>query len=435
MSGSAADRVRAGAAPAIALALVAWCAGLGHADLTARPWNALATWGAAALGAAVVWLAWNGRPGRWAIVLGALVAVAARWLVSGTLHPLSDDIARYAWDGRVFAHGINPYQFAPTAPELEALRRMGPALALNHPDLHTVYPPLAQLAFTLAWRLDPQGFAGFRGLALAAETVTVLLLARVLVREGRPLARLALLAWLPLAVLEGHAPGHVDTLVMPFVVAALTSIESRRAGAAGFWLGLAALIKPFPLLIVPAALRELEPRGRARLLATIVLVVAVGYAPFAGAGHWLFDSMWRMAREWVFNGSLAALLAAWLGNGPARIVSLIAMIAAIVAAVSLGGTFRRRVVLAIVAFVAFTPTLYPWYLVWALPVLVLQPHLALLSVVVLVPLSYHVLIPWQELGLWRLPAWVPIVEYVPFYALLALGAWRPRDPVAGADAR
>jgi len=34
---------------------------------------------------------------------------------------LSDDIYRYLWDGKVSAAGINPYQFAPNATELELL--------------------------------------------------------------------------------------------------------------------------------------------------------------------------------------------------------------------------------------------------------------------------------------------------------------------------
>ena len=84
----------------------------------------------------------------------------------------------------------------------------------------------------------------------------------------------------------------------------------------------------------------------------------------------------------------------------------------------------RRVLLAVAAFVVCTPTLYPWYLIWALPLLVLVPDLAIVSILLLAPLSYVVLIPWQERGAWTLPAWVTLAEYAPFYAFLALGAWR-----------
>src|SRR5947207_3574662 len=37
----------------------------------------------------------------------------------------SDDVYRYLWDGRVVRAGVNPYRYAPAAPELAALRDGG----------------------------------------------------------------------------------------------------------------------------------------------------------------------------------------------------------------------------------------------------------------------------------------------------------------------
>ena len=59
---------------------------------------------------------------------------------------LSDDIYRYLWDGRVQLAGVNPYAYAPDAPELMRLRTDEFA-SINHPSIPTIYPPLTQLAF------------------------------------------------------------------------------------------------------------------------------------------------------------------------------------------------------------------------------------------------------------------------------------------------
>jgi hypothetical protein len=243
-------------------------------------------------------------------------------------------------------------------------------------------------------------------------------------RERLPNSRLLLAAWLPVMMLEGYAPGHVDTLTLPFVVLAIDGIRSRRPLRAGVILALAALIKPYPLLMVPAALREFGVSGSVRFLLALGVVVGAAYATFAGAGHWLFDSMWLMARTWSFNGSVAAWLESSLPTGQAHAVAGGLMTVLVLAGTWWGAGFRERVLLAVAAFAICTPTLYPWYLMWAVPLLVLVPDLAVISILLLAPLSYLVLIPWLERGSWTLPAWVRFVEYVPFYLLLTLGAWR-----------
>ena len=407
--------------------VLAWAAVLGRETLPLRAWLALLIAGAFALGWLVVAAATRWAPTRIsprAYTFVFAVALLGRFVLVGTPHELSDDSARYQWDGRVLVHGINPYRYAPDDPPLALLRAQSVTPAVNHPDLHTVYPPLAEGFFALAHLLDRRGLVGLHVLQALAELACAILLARILAREGLPGARLLLVAWLPLVMLEGYAPGHVDTLTLPFVVLALDGIQRRQPLRAGAFLALAALIKPYPLLMVPAALREFGARGSARFLISLGLVAAAAYMPFAGAGHWLFDSMWLMARTWSFNGSVAAWLERLLPAAQAHLVAGGLMLALVLVVTWWGAGFRERVLLAVAAFVICTPTLYPWYLVWAVPLLVLVPDAAVIAILQLAPLSYLVLIAWQEQGSWTLPGWVPLAEYVPFYALLAAGAWR-----------
>jgi len=79
-----------------------------------------------------------------------LVSAVIRLLFIATDPILSDDVYRYLWDGKVFANGINPYAFAPSAQDLANLKDTTIFPLINFPDIPTVYPPVAQFIFFLS---------------------------------------------------------------------------------------------------------------------------------------------------------------------------------------------------------------------------------------------------------------------------------------------
>ena len=126
------------AAPAGALYLLLGSSG----DLREKP-LLLLTAHAALLGAmALGWLAVRLRPAR---RTAAIVAALLFRLLAAVGEPaLSDDVHRYVWDGRVQLHGVHPYRYAPADSALAELRDEG-WTRINHPELRTIYPPLAEL--------------------------------------------------------------------------------------------------------------------------------------------------------------------------------------------------------------------------------------------------------------------------------------------------
>ncbi len=76
---------------------------------------------------------------------------------------LSDDIYRYVWDGKVQAHGISPYRYPPDAPELTQLRDSNIYPHINRKNVVTVYPPAAEAAYFLLWRILPDNVHWFQG--------------------------------------------------------------------------------------------------------------------------------------------------------------------------------------------------------------------------------------------------------------------------------
>lgn len=414
-----------------ALAVLAWV------PIDGGPW-VWATAGGAALSGVLVTLAAFRETGRfaagrflWSARIGiAVVAVAA--LARVALLPdtrwLSDDAARYHWDGKLVARGENPYRYAPSDAALAPQRNAEDAWItdrINHPDVRTVYPPLAELAFALAWWLTPGSLLGFRLLVLLAEGVACALLARRLRRDGRAPAPLLLVLWSPLLLVEGYLPGHSDLLGLPFLVGFLLAVRAGRPLAAGSTLALACLVKPLPLLLVPAAARALGVRRSALAAAAFGVVVVAAYLPFVGGeGADPFGSMGLMASAWRANGTVAALLDWLLPAEAARWAAAGLLGAAVLAAAGRRASFEARALLALAAFAALTPVVFPWYLVWALPLLVLHPSPAVAALVALLPLTEGVMAGWFADGVWAPPTWTTAVAFAPFYALAAWEAWR-----------
>lgn len=364
-------------------------------------------------------LAWGNHPlGRRRLTAVIVVGVAMRLLVLPAERELSDDAARYHWDGKAIAHGVNPYMFSPDEPAVAWLWIDSLDDNINHPWNRTCYPPLAEGSFTLGYALTPGSLRGLQLLFLLAEIVTWILLAWELSRRERPPAWLLFLVWSPLVTSQGYLPGHVDMLILPWVMLLIMAVGSGQGARSGLWLALACLVKPLPLLILPAIVREMGPRPSLRLLATFAAVLVAAYLPFLEAGPRLFSSTWLMATDWSFNGSVAAGLGAVLPATSARLLAGLLTLVGMGLSTWLGRDFLSRAIGAFLSFVVFTTTLFPWYVISALPLAVLRPRPAILGLTILLPLADQVVIGYQTLGIWQEAAWVRWVQYLPFYALL-----------------
>ena len=368
------------------------------------------------------WLCWGGLGGgRAGVVLVLVVAVAvhAAAIAPNEPPPLTTDTYRYAWDARVQAAGINPYRYAPNAPELERLRDDAIWPNVNRKDWATVYPPGAEASFLAARAVFGAGVRSTTWLMLIAEGLAVGLLLLVLARTGAPLERVAVLAWHPLAVSEIAANGHSDALAMLAVAGLLAAWASGRSGLAGLCVGAGVLVKLGPLLLLPALLRG----GGRRFLVSSIGLVAAGYLAYATVGTRSIGSLVRyLDREDL--GSLAWwALQPLLGRDGARMLLLVVLLA-VVAVVSLRAhetvdQVARSGLVVLGGILLTAAFLQPWYALWLLPFLVVTPGPAWLWLTGALPLLYVFGIDD------RLPWWVRIAIYGPFVALAALRVLRP----------
>jgi Glycosyltransferase family 87 len=355
-----------------------------------------------------------------------VVALASRAALVPAPPSLSGDIHRYQWEGRVLAHGGDPWRHAPDDPALAPLRDRVGWPRINHPHLAAIYPPLAVAGFALVTRVSDTVRAMKTWIALH-DLVLVAVLLAWLARSGRsPVAALAY-AWNPLVLVEYAGMGHNDpTALLPLALA--FAWRDKRPTASALAFAAAVLTKLAPLLALPFLLRAWP--WRARLAAAAVLVP--GLAWFVLATRGANSGLTAYGSSWRNNESLFAVLERLTGGDMgARIAGVI------VIAIAAAWAWRRALaperatrVLAQVATLV-TPVLHPWYLGWVLlyePLRTSWPWIVLSCTAFL---NYGVFAPPREGGAFHLsPAWRAVEYGVPAVVAIVLAVRaraRPRE--------
>jgi hypothetical protein len=408
-------KARAAAAAAAGAALTVLVVITVHpAPVTARIGTtplALILWAGFAAGA---WLVLR-LPVRWAVALIVVGGIAVQLAALSAAPQGSDDSYRYIWDGRVQAAGIDPYQYAPAAPQLASLRdpflwpAHGPhcvpagmrldnstqlaapgCTRMNRPIVHTIYPPVAEAYFLAVHALSPAGSGSTpiqAGAAMLAVLVTLLLLYG-LPKVGRDPRLAVLWAWCPTVALEAGNNAHVDVLAAGLTAGALillarpgalsssTGASSaagsagassaagplRRPAAGGALLALAIWTKVTPVLVAPAVLRRRRPLAviSAGVVATVIVylphLLAVGSGVIGFLPGYLQQEGYADGTRFVLLGMLVP--------GKWAFLAAFAILAAVALAVLRRGDpdrpWRGAVVMTGAALAVTTPP-FPWY--------------------------------------------------------------------------
>jgi alpha-1,6-mannosyltransferase len=374
--------------------------------------------------------AWLGavgvRPTRSALAVVLGFGLLFRVLMLPTPVYLSSDLYRYLWDGRVQLAGVNPYRYAPEAPELVPLRERAIHPRINRPSARTIYPPAAQWLFALAAALAPGSIGGWRVLLLLFEVATVAMLLVLLRRLGAAPTVVILYAWSPLVVFEGVQAGHVEAVMIALVLLALLLRQTGSSVLAGAALGVAILMKLYPAVLLLAWWR----RDDWRLPAVTAATVGLGYLPYVaalGSGALGFLPEYLASPE-DHNIGLRALVTHPFGftGEVARSVAMALLFTTLAAVLVVIARWTdqdsrglwRASALAVGAYLLLVPTaMHPWYVMWMVPFLCVRPSPAWLWFSGAVTLSYvaYAVAPAP------LPWWAWLLQYGPLYALLLGG--------------
>lgn len=362
-----------------------------------------------------------------------------------------NDIWRYIWDGHVWAHGINPYLFAPSdarldtlageseevfedelvnesdeekakpesefehskktdSPEITANKNLTDGREIwgdirenvNYADVTTIYPPLAQFVFRLSHSIAPGSLLMMKFLLVVCELIGILFLTLTLRRLELPVTSVILYAWNPLMIKVFAGSGHADAILVAALCATAYFIVRGSKSLAATAFGLAILAKLSPLILVPFVVRRIGWL-RVLLLAAIVLI---GYLPFLSAGQNLFAGFLKFAQEWQFNAGAFALirwLSEFVSDDPAHLARQISAIFILVLVAILAWRddlsekkFVKSATIALGATIILSPTVMPWYLSWVLPFAVLARQNVWIYFSALVLTAFHIIIDLNE---------------------------------------
>jgi hypothetical protein len=358
------------------------------------------------------------RRGSLAVVIGFGILFRLTLVPHGVVG--SDDIYRYLWDGKVAASGVNPFRYLPTDPHLSHLATADLPAKVNHPDMRTPYPPMAQALFLLSHKLFGDAAAGLKLLLVMLDCMTLLILWRLLRGRGNALPAFALYAWSPLPILYFALDGHIDALGIPFLLLAVFFCLTRRPISGIAALGLGALAKLVPLLLVPIFLGVEKGIRRLRVLLLPVIVAALGYLLYYEPTQGVFDSLRTLGLRWEFNGGLFSVVYFLSGsNEIAHLVSGVMIVLFVCLVAVLDRPLLEKVFWGITGILLFSPVVHPWYLTWLAALLALRWST---SVFVLLALSFIpniVVYQYRISGQWNDQPVLLLLEYVPVLLLLA----------------
>jgi len=357
---------------------------------------------------------------------------------------LTDDMYRYVWDGRVQAQGISPYRYPPNAPELLYVRDKEIYPSINRKPIVTVYPPAAEAAYFLLWRIWPDNVHWFQAAMAMGGLLAGIFLIGLLRDLGRSPARALIFLWSPLLIFETAHAAHIDGLVLPLLIGTWWARAREKDALTGFLLGAATAMKFYPALLLPFLWRPQDSKGRWSMPLTFATAIGIFYVPYALTSETsVFGYLPGYFKE-KFNisplvGVLNHLLDAIHLNIPYRLavvsmgIILTAAIWCIFHPTPNAEVALRRCIWPIGVVSLFSQDLFAWYMLWLLPLIAifLQPSIIKWKILTfpkidawtgwwlfcgLVGLSYTFFIKWKT---------VPMAiqfEFIPLYLILVINA-------------
>lgn len=377
---------------------------------------------------------------------------------------LEDDFYRYLWDGAVTANGINPYRYSPEdiqntqnptdfrLKKLKILVNQSGAIfeRINFPSIRTIYPPITQAAFAISYLIKPWKLWSWRFLLLLVDLLNFFLIFKILKKLKKPQAWAVIYWWNPLLIKEIFNSGHMDILIFPFLLLSIYFFLNKQILLAAAGLGLAAGVKFWPVVLLPVILRPVFKSPGKLIFAEILfmLLIFVMIYPQYSIGVDAHSAFQNYSHRWESNTALFPLLVRFsrfvlksrgihpgFGQWMARLILFSIMIFWTIRVawrpVENSQDQMKRMLSVLIALFLLSPTQFPWYFVWLLPLLVFEPKNSLLLFTALLPLyylKYYFESHSQPQIFENIIIWI---EFVPVWILLIWETWKIEIPAGG----
>ena len=297
-------------------------------------------------------------------------------------HPPSNDSYRYLWEGRLITEQLNPYQYAPSDPQLAHLAEKDPLHSkINHPKFSAIYPPLFQYIMAIfVW--SDGSIAGLKRMIMWVDLASLLLILRLLYQRGQDLRWGALYAFNPVILYAFAAHGHMDVFQNFFLLAAIYLYGRRRWCWMFVMLGASIQCKYMAVFTIPLFVR----RENWYYLPIMIITVIVPFiALMDGEPSHFFTSLISFSQNFALNGSLHKLLRLALGDilPATRICQVLFAMTLCWGLVVLHPQRSKQMkddpltgcFFIFTSLLLLSPTVHYWYLSWALIFLPFHPHI------------------------------------------------------------
>ena len=340
-----------------------------------------------------------------------------------------DDHFRYLWDGRTLLESGNPYAKSPDEffQDQTISENFQNILSnINNPDIPSIYGPVSQFTFGLAYSLAPASLKALKLILLIADLLTLW----ILMSFAGSTRCLLLYAWCPLLIQETSFSAHIDSLGIFFLMSSLLFLKKGKYSASGAMLACSLGVKLFAALLAPFVLIRAGRSGRLIFFLVLFLV----YLPFISQeGHAGLTTSQDFFSNWEFNSSVYALLSGWFSAKIAKALCLLFFM--LFYCFYLQSYFNNpelktpRGDWVFAVWFLFSAVVNPWYLLWLLPFAVLRPSLWAFSALAAVSLTYIHGLTFGDPSLlpYHHPVWLRPLEFSIIAIALLISLKRERS--------
>jgi len=349
------------------------------------------------------------------IVFGIIImtGIICRIILIPSQPVLEDDFYRYLWDGAVTANGFNPYIFSPEdamsksseiPAELKLLAQESNDVIknINHPHVRTIYPALSQGVFAISYIIAPWQSWMWKLILLVFDIALLFFLFLILKQIKLPLVLISIYWVNPIVMHEFFNAAHMDLLAILFVIISIFLYLKNKHWMAIVFLAIATGLKLWPMVLLVLFLRPFWKNKQTFIFYFLgyFIIVLILFIPVLASN--LDESLGfiRYAERWINNAAVYTFFRDIifyfmnLIGLQTRIIPRIAIILVyfiilyFISKREAGSQvqFLELALLVVAVLYLISPTQFPWYYAWIVPLLVFRPKASLLLYAALLPL-------------------------------------------------
>lgn len=338
----------------------------------------------------------------------------------------SNDYARYIWDGKVQAAGINPFKYAPGDKEVKFLEDDKIYSLITYKEIKTIYPPFAQIVFLLNQLLFSGSVSGLKIIFLLFDTGVIWFLYKILLVLKINTNSILLYALSPLILFEIILNAHVDILLLFFLTGCIYYCLTKQFYLAYLMLGFSVMAKLYSLIFLPLMIYQFINLENPRKLIFGLFFFAL---PFLLIFYY-FDGFFEILgvvknydSHWYYNAlpfKAVAEIFQFLGMVDHQIIRLVFRILFLITL--LYYSFSSKPFLSKLVFIMFfyfflNTTVYPWYLLPLSMMIVINFNYTFLFWTGIIGLTNFTVYEYLNTGVWADNNYILGIEYAILTAL------------------